>query len=461
MSTRSLLESSPMLVRKCFDFFFLSLFSLSLFSLMIATEKEKRDKAIEHVRGFLLKSSNLSHMEMMKLWKGLYYCVWMSDKPRVQEELCENLSQIVHRLSWKDGLAYLSGFWETICREWRGIDRLRLNKFYNLMRCMLQDGFLMLKNDGWKRVDEYVEMIQEHALSSNPYAVTSIVMNVIQYWPVDLQGVGCEDGRVATRLMKPLVHLMGHCSEKAVLLRLQEKFVEQFTEENALGIDLDSIGRQCFRMGSDAATSQRNRKLLYRVSRAWSSSQELQEKEAPAGGGGGGDDDDDDDDGEQEEQPKKKKAKFQKRASQKVASGKVDSVIAHTPTAPIAQEDQEEEQVVEQKQKKKDKKKKKKKKKRSSVEALSEESLVIQKVTKPTAQEVAHASPGIKEQKPKKKRIKTPSSEKKKVVFDMQANEVKVFRKKDSPASISRTDSRTKKKQKSPPRTRLMSTLNN
>lgn len=32
---------------------------------------------------------------MMKLWKGLFYTFWMSDKPLVQEELAIVLSSMV------------------------------------------------------------------------------------------------------------------------------------------------------------------------------------------------------------------------------------------------------------------------------------------------------------------------------------------------------------------------------
>ena len=32
---------------------------------------------------------------MMKLWKGLFYTFWMSDKPLVQEELAIVLSEMV------------------------------------------------------------------------------------------------------------------------------------------------------------------------------------------------------------------------------------------------------------------------------------------------------------------------------------------------------------------------------
>lgn len=36
---------------------------------------------------------------MMKLWKGLFYTFWMSDKPLVQEELAIVLSEMVHKNS--------------------------------------------------------------------------------------------------------------------------------------------------------------------------------------------------------------------------------------------------------------------------------------------------------------------------------------------------------------------------
>lgn len=37
---------------------------------------------------------------MMKLWKGLFYTFWMSDKPDVQEELAISLSLMVGFFVW-------------------------------------------------------------------------------------------------------------------------------------------------------------------------------------------------------------------------------------------------------------------------------------------------------------------------------------------------------------------------
>lgn len=39
--------------------------------------------------------ADASHLEMMKLWKGLFYTFWMSDKPDIQEELAIALAGMV------------------------------------------------------------------------------------------------------------------------------------------------------------------------------------------------------------------------------------------------------------------------------------------------------------------------------------------------------------------------------
>merc|ERR1719516_976630 len=31
----------------------------------------------------------------MRIWKGLFYCFWMSDKPLIQEELAVNIASMI------------------------------------------------------------------------------------------------------------------------------------------------------------------------------------------------------------------------------------------------------------------------------------------------------------------------------------------------------------------------------
>lgn len=66
----------------------------------------------------------------MRLWKGLYYAMWMSDKPLVQEELAEDLGGLLHLFATPEvSLQFYEIFLETMNREWYGIDQWRIDKF--------------------------------------------------------------------------------------------------------------------------------------------------------------------------------------------------------------------------------------------------------------------------------------------------------------------------------------------
>ena len=51
---------------------------------------------------------------------------WMSDKPRVQQDLAQELAELLLTITnIPSSLSFLKGFWITTVREWNGIDRLR------------------------------------------------------------------------------------------------------------------------------------------------------------------------------------------------------------------------------------------------------------------------------------------------------------------------------------------------
>jgi ribosomal RNA-processing protein 1 len=87
-----------------------------------------------------------SEEEMLKLWKALFYCVWMSDKPLVQQELIVRTAGLVRRLGGACAPAqaprvgaFLAAFFATLRREWLGLDRNRVDKFMSLLRRMVYD----------------------------------------------------------------------------------------------------------------------------------------------------------------------------------------------------------------------------------------------------------------------------------------------------------------------------------
>jgi len=99
---------------------------------------------------WLSNKSSLTLMELLKIWKGLFYCMWLSDKPLVQQELALQLSKLVHKLSKDKVLLFLSAFHQIMDTEWISIDKLRVDKFYMLMRYLLFESFKYLENLHWE-----------------------------------------------------------------------------------------------------------------------------------------------------------------------------------------------------------------------------------------------------------------------------------------------------------------------
>lgn len=91
---------------------------------------------------FILLIKEFTNNDFLRLWKGLYYCMWMSDKPLVQEELTEDLGSLIHCFpDVKVGVQFFRNFLETMCLEWFGIDQWRIDKFMMVsnLKCDLDD----------------------------------------------------------------------------------------------------------------------------------------------------------------------------------------------------------------------------------------------------------------------------------------------------------------------------------
>jgi len=120
---------------------------------LASSDKKTRDKAIKNLSVFLSNNSQepLPKPELTKLWKGLFYCYWMSDKPLVQQGLSSELAELVLTISTTpSSLSFLRASWEATVREWNGIDRLRLDKYYMLVRKFTNAAFRLLIRADWE-----------------------------------------------------------------------------------------------------------------------------------------------------------------------------------------------------------------------------------------------------------------------------------------------------------------------
>ncbi|KAL1563568.1 ribosomal RNA processing protein 1 [Salvia divinorum] len=112
------------------------------------------------------QSQQLSDSDVKKLWKGLFYCLWHADKTPNQVALIDRLISLFHSLQPAVSLEFFRGFLVTLRREWPGIDRLRLDKFYLLIRRFVKALFGLMRLRKWDVgvLREYFGVLESDAL---------------------------------------------------------------------------------------------------------------------------------------------------------------------------------------------------------------------------------------------------------------------------------------------------------
>ncbi|XP_041067940.1 ribosomal RNA processing protein 1 homolog A isoform X2 [Carcharodon carcharias] len=168
---------------------------------LASNEKRFRDRAVRKLRRYLSArsqrlSGGFSQDELLKIWKGIFYCMWMQDKPLLQEELANSISQLIHTFKNLDAkFLFMETFFQTMNREWNGIDRLRLDKFYMLIRLVLRQFLEELKSMSWDDsvVSRFLSCVMNEVLNpiSNT-AASGIRFHFIDIYLQELAKVGAQ-----------------------------------------------------------------------------------------------------------------------------------------------------------------------------------------------------------------------------------------------------------------------------
>ncbi|CAE6451863.1 unnamed protein product [Rhizoctonia solani] len=200
---------------------------------LASTEKKTRDKAIKSLATFLSDDSqkSMTPSERAKLWKGLFYCFWMSDKPFVQQDLSSELANLVLVIpSLESAIGFVHGFWEAMVREWAGIDRYRINKYYMLIRRFVNATFRLLLKHDWnsEACDAINEILQGAGGPLCPDDKTvpaSISYHLADIYLEELdKALEADDNNCGTpliTLLKPFIHLSARTSNKITFGRMQ------------------------------------------------------------------------------------------------------------------------------------------------------------------------------------------------------------------------------------------------
>ncbi|TGO25114.1 hypothetical protein BPAE_0087g00210 [Botrytis paeoniae] len=108
---------------------------------LAANDKKTRDAALLSLRTYLSASRSLTPLDYLKIHSGLFYSMWMCDRPLPQQSLANSLASLLSSLSPSTQAPFYTGFWEIMSKEWERIDVLRMEKFLLLVRRYLAAGF--------------------------------------------------------------------------------------------------------------------------------------------------------------------------------------------------------------------------------------------------------------------------------------------------------------------------------
>jgi len=235
---------------------------------LASNKKSERDTSIAALGQWLRaqeKSSGLSDIELLKLWKGLFYCLWMADKIPVQEELAANLAELLTSFRRSSSsLRFFRAFCLTMRREWPGLDRLRLDKFYTLIRKMISVVLRMCKEKP-ERLEAAGSILRDEILDKLP---NGLRFHIADLFLDELQTSGwVEDGTVPTELMaellSPFYCTLGTAKDNTYVERVikcvfaplaKDKWTNLEGEEYDApfaNLDLAPIAKALFSLGAD------------------------------------------------------------------------------------------------------------------------------------------------------------------------------------------------------------------
>ncbi|TAQ87110.1 hypothetical protein B7494_g4559 [Chlorociboria aeruginascens] len=202
---------------------------------LAANDRPTRDAALHSLRTYLSGRRELPPLDLLKLWKGLFYCLWMSDRPLTQQALASSLASLVSILPSPTTVPFLRAFWQTMAREWTGIDVLRMEKFLLLVRRYVAAHFEVLDKNGWKEegqngITEVMGLMGEVALNVGDMRISNgLRFHVIDVWVDEMERAGILELEkpVVEALLGPLRTLVKASPNKVVRRKAKEALEDE------------------------------------------------------------------------------------------------------------------------------------------------------------------------------------------------------------------------------------------
>ncbi|KAJ3684042.1 hypothetical protein LUZ61_013206 [Rhynchospora tenuis] len=162
----------------------------SIAKLLASPKTAARNRGVRLLSSLLPSLSPLPTPTLLKIWKGLFFCFWHADKTLYQSSLATSIASLISSNAHAPDLAsqFLDASLLTLRREWGAIDHLRMDKFYLLVRRILNHTFQLLQFNSWDPalLSRVMEILEEKALG--PEGTKGFSYHVVEIFLEELKG---------------------------------------------------------------------------------------------------------------------------------------------------------------------------------------------------------------------------------------------------------------------------------
>ncbi|KAI0380607.1 hypothetical protein F5Y04DRAFT_95325 [Hypomontagnella monticulosa] len=220
---------------------------------LASSDRKIRTSALDTLRTFLTAPTTvrkLTDLDHLKLWKGLFYSVWMCDRPIPQQNLCAELASLLSILPAPSDdecavvIPFLRAFWATLSREWTSIDVLRMEKFLLLVRrvfgaslAWVGEGRKGKNGNKWAgaRADGMLKLLEKWPLEKTgdlSKVSVGLRLHVLDIWvdeveKLDLLAESDQDSRVFLDRLRQVVEIQSKSACQPVRVRAKESLLDE------------------------------------------------------------------------------------------------------------------------------------------------------------------------------------------------------------------------------------------
>ncbi|RMC06206.1 hypothetical protein DUI87_15636 [Hirundo rustica rustica] len=139
------------------------------------------------------------------------------------------------------GHLFIQTFWQTMNREWNGIDNLRLDKYYMLMRLILRQSFEVLKRSGWDEglVEPLLQLLMKEIMDPDSNSPTGIKFHFIDIFLDELAKVGAKELTADQNLkfIEPFCKIAAKSKDRRVLHAVATGVFEMIVDQSPFAIE--------------------------------------------------------------------------------------------------------------------------------------------------------------------------------------------------------------------------------